>query len=82
MFVLFTGDIITYKIIEGKKDGEVIKEGRISGPDYFEKQEEGRFDRINHMKYSMMLSDNLDLKNSLSEYGSLDIVTRDLFSGL
>lgn len=81
-FALFTGEVINYSILEGKKDGKVIKSGVLSGPDYFEKDEEGRFERLNHMKYSIILGNNEELKSAVSSYGTLDIMTKNLFSGL
>jgi hypothetical protein len=81
-FALFTGEVINYSILEGKKDGKVIKSGVLSGPDYFEKDEEGRFERLNHMKYSIILGNNEELKDAVSSYGTLDIMTKNLFSGL
>ena len=81
-FVLFSGDVLTYDIIEDKKDGDVIESGKLSGPDYFEKKEESRFDRINHMKYSLVLNSKEDVAKTIAEYGSLDMITRELFKGM
>jgi hypothetical protein len=81
-FILFSGDLMSYEILEDKKDGKVIFEGKLSGPDYFEKQEESRFDRVNHMKYSLLMNDTEDVARFISEYGSLDLITRELFKGM
>lgn len=78
-FTLFTGDVIEYKIQAGKRDKIEIKNGSVSGPDYFEKTEEGRFDRINHIEYSMILNDFKDVKDTVKKYGELDIITKELF---
>ena len=74
--------MLTYDIIEDKKDGDVIESGKLSGPDYFEKKEESRFDRINHMKYSLVLNSKEDVAKTIAEYGSLDMITRELFKGM
>lgn len=78
-FTLFTGDVIEYRIQVGKRDRIEIGKGSVSGPDYFEKTEEGRFDRINHMEYSMILNDFKDVKDTVRKYGELDIITKELF---
>ena len=76
--ILFTGDLIDYDIRIDKKDGDILVSGTVSGPNYFEKKKESRYDRLNHMCYDGMLSEWNDLENTVKEYGKLDIMTKEL----
>lgn len=77
--ILFTGDAVDYDIRADKKDGEIIVSGSVSGPNYFERQKESRYDRINHMCYDGMLREWADLSKTVKEYGKLDLMSRELF---
>ena len=82
LFVLFFGDVLSYKIVYADDMQEVLEESNLNFTGAVDEAEEGRYEKLNSMQSAFLYSNEKKLLKDMKHYEEMDFLTDKLFSML